>query len=196
MTTPSIKRNDFKDGKIDLEGIFFEILRIIDENASITCDAGDFASWLVRYYKWNKPNTFFGPTSGAMGYALPAAIAAKLARPKFPVIAFAGDGGFAMTMSELETAVRLNLKNLVVLVFNNNIYGTIRRHQNREFPGRQIGTNLSKIDFSEIAIALGGKGYSVFKNEEFPIAFKRALNSKFPAVIDIKVRSDSINAWE
>ena len=196
ITTPQIKRNELKDVKIDLEVIFYEIVRILDEDASITCDAGDFGSWLIRYYKWNKPNTFFGPTSGAMGYALPAAIAAKLARPKSPAIAFAGDGGFAMTMSEFETAVRLNLKNLVVLVFNNNKYGTISRHQIREFPGRQIGTDLSNINFSEIAKAMGGEGYSVSKNSEFPIAFKEALNSTCPAVIDIKISENSISAWE
>ena len=195
-TTPRKKINELMDGKIDFEGIFYEILRVLDEDASIACDAGDFGSWLIRFYKWNKPNTFFGPTSGAMGYALPAAIAAKLARPKFPAIAFAGDGGFAMTMCELETAVRLNLENFVVLVFNNNNYGTIRRHQNREFPGRQIGTDLSKIDFSEIAFAMGALGFRVSKNSEFSKVFTEALNSKYPAVIDIKISDNCNNAWE
>ncbi len=194
-TTPSIVGNNLRDGEIDLQGIFYDIIKILDEDASTTCDAGDFGSWLIKFYKWNKPNTFFGPTSGAMGYALPAAIGAKLARPKSPAVAFAGDGGFAMTMSEFETAVRLNLGNLVVLVFNNNNYGTIKRHQIKEFPGRQIGTNLSEIDFSKIAKALGGIGYSVRKNEEFSKAFEEALNSKCPAVIDIKFSANSVNAW-
>ena len=73
-----------KDGTIDLEGVYHDIVNILDDDASTTCDAGDFGGWLIRYYKWNKPRTFFGPTTGAMGYALPAAIAAKLARPQAP----------------------------------------------------------------------------------------------------------------
>jgi len=194
-TTPRGNRIGFKDGTIDLEGIYHDILNILTDDASITCDAGDFGSWLIRYYKWNKPRTFFGPTTGAMGYALPAAIAARLARPQAPAIAFAGDGGFAMTMSELETAVRLKLAGLVVLVFNNNNFGTIRRHQNREFPGRAVGTGLGKIDFSAIAKAMGAEGFSVSKNGEFAKTFKAALNSDRPAVIDITLGENSLDPW-
>jgi acetolactate synthase-1/2/3 large subunit len=195
-TTPRSNRIGFKDGTIDLEGIYHDILNILTDDASITCDAGDFGSWLIRYYKWNKPRTFFGPTTGAMGYALPAAIAAKLARPQAPAIAFAGDGGFAMTMSELETAVRLKLAGLVVLVFNNNNFGTIRRHQNREFPGRAVGTGLGKIDFSAIAKAMGAEGFSVSKNGEFAKNFKAALKSGRPAVIDITLGEKNLDPWE
>jgi len=194
-TTPRSNRTGLSDGTIDLEGVYYDILNILTDDASITCDAGDFGGWLIRYYKWNKPHTFFGPTTGAMGYAMPAAIAAKLARPQAPAIAFAGDGGFAMTMSEIETAVRLKLAGLVVLVFNNNNFGTIRRHQNREFPGRAVGTGLGKIDFSAIAKAMGAEGFKVSKNVEFAKAFKAALNSDRPAVIDIKVGSSSLNPW-
>ena len=171
-------------------------MNILDDEASTTCDAGDFGGWLIRYYKWNRPHTFFGPTTGAMGYALPAAIAAKLARPQAPAIAFAGDGGFAMTMSELETAVRMNLDGLVVLVFNNNNYGTISRHQNREFPGRPVGTGLGTIDFSAIAKAMGAEGFKVSKNVEFSEAFNAALNVGCPAVIDITVGGNSLDPWD
>ena len=194
-TTPRGNRIGLKDGTIDLEGIYHDILNILTDDASITCDAGDFGSWLIRYYKWNKPRTFFGPTTGAMGYALPAAIAARLARPQAPALAFAGDGGFAMTMSELETAVRLKLAGLVVLVFNNNNFGTIRRHQNREFPGRVVGTGLGKIDFSAIAKAMGAEGFRVSKNGEFAKTFKAALNAGCPAVIDITVGGNSLDPW-
>ena len=194
-TTPRGNRIGLKDGTIDLEGIYHDILNILTDDASITCDAGDFGSWLIRYYKWNKPRTFFGPTTGAMGYALPAAIAARLARPQAPALAFAGDGGFAMTMSELETAVRLKLAGLVVLVFNNNNFGTIRRHQNREFPGRAVGTGLGKIDFSAIAKAMGAEGFSVSKNGEFAKTFKAALNSGCPAVIDITLGEKNLDPW-
>ena len=156
-TTPRSARTGLKDRTIDLEGVYHDIVNILDDEASTTCDAGDFGGWLIRYYKWNRPHTFFGPTTGAMGYALPAAIAAKLARPQAPAIAFAGDGGFAMTMSELETAVRLRLDSLVVLVFNNKNFGTIRRHQNREFPSRPVVTSLGTIDFAAIAKAMGAE---------------------------------------
>ena len=194
-TTPRGNRIGLKDGTIDLEGIYHDILNILTDDASITCDAGDFGSWLIRYYKWNKPHTFFGPTTGAMGYALPAAIAARLARPQAPALAFAGDGGFAMTMSELETAVRLKLAGLVVLVFNNNNFGTIRRHQNREFPGRVVGTDLGKIDFSAIAKAMGAEGFRVSKNGEFAKTFKAALNAGRPAVIDITLGENNRDPW-
>ena len=194
-TTPRGDRIGLKDGTIDLEGIYHDILNILTDDASITCDAGDFGSWLIRYYKWNKPRTFFGPTTGAMGYALPAAIAARLARPQAPALAFAGDGGFAMTMSELETAVRLKLAGLVVLVFNNNNFGTIRRHQNREFPGRAVGTGLGKIDFSAIAKAMGAEGFRVSKNGEFAKTFKAALNAGRPAVIDITLGENNRDPW-
>ena len=195
-TTPRSNRIGLKDGTIDLEGVYHDILNILTDDASITCDAGDFGSWLIRYYKWNQPRTFFGPTTGAMGYALPAAIAAKLARPQAPAIAFAGDGGFAMTMSELETAVRMNLDSLVVLVFNNNNYGTISRHQNREFPGRPVGTGLGTIEFSAIAKAMGAEGFKVSKNVEFSEAFNAALNVGCPAVIDITVGGSSLDPWD
>lgn len=194
-TTPRGNRIGLKDGTIDLEAIYHDILNILTDDASITCDAGDFGSWLIRYYKWNKPHTFFGPTTGAMGYALPAAIAARLARPQAPALAFAGDGGFAMTMSELETAVRLKLTGLVVLVFNNNNFGTIRRHQNREFPGRVVGTGLGKIDFSAIAKAMGAEGFRVSKNGEFAKTFKAALNAGRPAVIDITLGENNLDPW-
>ena len=194
-TTPRSDRMGLKDGTIDLEGVYHDIVNILDDDASTTCDAGDFGGWLIRYYKWNKPRTFFGPTTGAMGYALPAAIAAKLARPQAPAIAFAGDGGFAMTMSELETAVRLKLDGLVVLVFNNNNFGTIRRHQNREFPSRPVVTGLGTIDFAAIAKAMGAEGFKVSRNVEFAKVFKAALNAGCPAVIDITVGGNSLDPW-
>ena len=196
ITTPRRGRRGLVEGAIDLEGIYYDIVNILDDDVSITCDAGDFGGWLVRYYKWNKPHTFFGPTSGAMGYALPASISAKLARPKSAAVAFAGDGGFAMTMSELETAVRYKLERLVAIVFNNNCYGTISRHQKREFPGRNVGTSLGKINFADIAKAAGASGYSVNNNEEFPVALKSALDAGGPAVIDIAVSDKHPGPWD
>ncbi len=196
LTTPQNWRKNILQKELDLEGIYYDITKILDDDVSIACDAGDFSGWLVRYYKWNKPHTFFGPTSGAMGYALPAAISAKLARPKFPSIAFAGDGGFAMTMCELETAVRYKLESLVAIVFNNNCYGTISRHQNSQFPGRLFGTSMGKISFADIAKAMGARGYFVKSNQEFSVALKSALGGEGPAVIEISVNNKLLGPWE
>ena len=100
-----------------------------------------------------------------------------------------------MTMSELETAVRLKLTGLVVLVFNNNNFGTIRRHQNREFPGRDVGTRLGKIDFSAVAKAMGADGFRVSKNEGFAKNFKAALNSESPTVVEIILGENNLDPW-
>jgi acetolactate synthase-1/2/3 large subunit len=163
--------------------------------ASISCDAGAFGGWLMRYYRWRQPRTFFGPTAGGMGYALPAAIGAKLARPHAPALAFAGDGGFTMTMSELETAVRLRLAGLVVLVFSNSTYGTIRRHQQKSYPGRVVATDLGAIDFALLAQAMGAAGFRVARNADFAAALREALDAGRPAVVDITLDPDQLDPW-
>ena len=122
----------------------------------LTTDAGNFASWAGRGYRFRRPATFIGPTSGAMGYGFPAAIAAALARPNRPSVALAGDGGFAMTMAELETAVRERAR-VVAIVFDNERYGTIRAHQERRGKGT-LGTDLGPIDFAAAAQAFGARG--------------------------------------
>ena len=194
-TTPRADR-DGGDDAVDPEGIFFDLNRRLGVDASITCDAGNFGGWLMRYYRWIRPRTFFGPTAGGMGYAVPAAIGAKLARPGAPALAFCGDGGFAMTMSEVETAVRLGLSGWVALVFNNNSYGTIRGHQQRTFPGRIVATDLGAIDFAGVGEAMGAAGFRVRRNSEFAVAFDLALNAGRPAVIDIAINCDRLDAWE
>src|SRR5690606_9655075 len=120
------------------------------EDTIIPSDAGNFFGWLARYYRFNSQNTYIGPTSGAMGYGLPAAIGAKAAQPERTVVSFSGDGGFMMTMQELETAVRAQLP-VIAIVVNNGMYGTIRAHQEKHFPGRTIGTELSNPSFAQIA---------------------------------------------
>ena len=101
-----------------------------------------------------------------------------------------------MTMSELETAVRYKLKGLVAIVFNNNCYGTISRHQNREFPGRNVGTIMGKISFAAIAEAMGARGYFVKSNQEFSIALKSALGAEGPVIIEISVNEELLDPWE
>lgn len=181
---------------LSLEGVYHDIVSALPDEASISCDAGTFGGWLMRYYRWNRPRTLFAPTAGGMGYALPAAVGAKLARPDHPAVAFAGDGGFAMTMSEIETAVRLGLRGFVALVFNNNNYGTIRAHQKREFPGRHVATDLGFIDFARVAEGMGARGFTVRTNSEFADAFAAALAADRPCVINIVTDPDRLNPWQ
>ncbi|NIF52792.1 thiamine pyrophosphate-dependent enzyme, partial [Burkholderia sp. Ax-1724] len=194
-TTPRAFDAGAPQNMISLEGVYHDILRLLPERASIASDAGTFGGWLMRYYRWKHPRTLFAPTAGGMGYALPAAIGAKMARPDEPAVSFSGDGGFAMTMSELETAVRLRLKGFVALVFNNNNYGTITMHQRREFPGRTVATELGAIDFAMLAESMGAKGFTARTNAEFAEAFARALAHDGPALINILYSPDRLSPW-
>ncbi|MFO1541461.1 MAG: thiamine pyrophosphate-binding protein [Chloroflexota bacterium] len=151
----------------------------------VTTDAGNFAGWVARTWRFPRPGSFVGPTSGAMGYALPAAIAASLLHPDRPVIAFAGDGGFAMTMAELETAVRTGARPIVV-VLDNERYGTIRMHQDRGGL-TPVGSDLGPIDAAGIAIACGALGYRVRTEDALLPALTEALAARRPAVIQLAV---------
>jgi acetolactate synthase I/II/III large subunit len=142
----------------------------------ITTDAGNFAGWAARGLRLRRPGTFIGPTSGAMGYGLPAAIAASLEHPGRPVVALAGDGGFAMTMNELETAVREHAS-VVAIVFDNQRYGTIRVHQDRRGTGDPSSTELGPIDFAAVAVALGARGIRVADDAGFGPALSAALTA-------------------
>ena len=128
-----------------------------------------------------------------MGYGVPAAVAAKIARPGRMVVACVGDGGFGMTGQELLTAVLYGV-NPVILVFNNAMYGTIRMHQERDHPGRVIGTDLASPDFAALAVAYGAHGETVERTEDFAPAFERALGSGKAAVIELRMDPDIINA--
>ena len=157
--------------------------RVLSPDTILTTDAGNFASWAARGYRFRRPATFIGPTSGAMGYGLPAAIAAALARPNRPAVALAGDGGFAMTMAELETAVRERAR-VVAIVFDNQRYGTIRAHQERLGKGR-IGTDLGPVDFAAVARGLGAQGTRVESDDEFEPALRQALTHPGPSVLHL-----------
>jgi acetolactate synthase-1/2/3 large subunit len=159
--------------------------RVLPPEGILTTDAGNFGLWAGRGFRFLRPGTFLGPTSGAMGYGLPAAIAASLARPSVPVVGLAGDGGFAMSMSELETAVR-ERTSPVMLVFDNRRYGTIGMHQHRG--GRAaIATDLGPIDFAAVAEASGALGLRVDRDDSFEPALRLALGSDRPAVIHLEV---------
>ncbi len=151
--------------------------------AVVTTDAGNFAGWIARGYRFRRPGTFLGPTSGAMGYALPAAIAASLWAPDRAVVAVAGDGGFAMTMSELETAVRLRLP-VIAVVFDDRRYGMIRDHQVHGGHGT-VATDLGDIDFAAVARGLGARGVTVERDADLAGAMTDAVRSGEPTVIHL-----------
>jgi acetolactate synthase-1/2/3 large subunit len=152
----------------------------------LTTDAGNFAGWAARYLPLPREGRFLGPTSGAMGYALPAAIGAAIAEPDRPVVALAGDGGFAMLMAELETAVREKAR-LVAIVFDNRMYGTIRMHQEQAHPGRIVGTELGPIDFAGVAGAMGARGVRVESDDEVAGAIGEALGFAGVSVVHVHV---------
>ena len=161
--------------------------RILPDDAIITTDAGNFGLWIARYLRFRRPGTFLGPTSGAMGYGLPAAIAAALVHRDRTVVAFAGDGGFAMTMAELETAVREKAK-VIAIVFDNERYGTIRMHQDRragDDDGRVIATDLGPVDFAAIARACGARGIRVETDAAFEQALREAMANDRATVIQV-----------
>jgi acetolactate synthase I/II/III large subunit len=158
--------------------------RVLPPEAIITTDAGNFAGWLARGYRWRRPGTFLGPTSGAMGYGLPAGIAAALVHRDRPVVAVAGDGGFAMTVAELETAVRERLR-VVTLVFDNRRYGAIWMHQEQRGTGRGVATDLGPIDVAALAEAFGARGVRVDDDAGFEPVLREALEADRPTVIHL-----------
>jgi acetolactate synthase-1/2/3 large subunit len=150
--------------------------------AIIANDAGNFAIWLHRFYRHRQFGTQIAPTSGAMGYGLPAAIAAKLEYPTRDVIALIGDGGFMMNGNELATAMRHNI-NVVTLVIDNSSFGTIRMHQERHYPGRTHATDLANPDFVAYAESFGVFAQRVERTEDFPAALAAARAANKPALI-------------
>jgi acetolactate synthase-1/2/3 large subunit len=159
--------------------------RVLPPEATVTTDAGNFGGWLARGFRFTRPGTFLGPTSGAMGYGLPAAIAASLHHPDRPAIAVCGDGGFAMTMGELETAVREGARP-VALVFDDRRYGTVAMHQDRAGLAR-TAAELGPIDAAAVAEACGAKGYRVTTDAEVEGVLREALATRRAAVVHLPV---------
>ncbi|MEO8626180.1 MAG: thiamine pyrophosphate-dependent enzyme, partial [Candidatus Limnocylindrales bacterium] len=159
--------------------------RVAPADTIFTTDAGNFGLWLARGFRFGADHGFLGPTSGAMGYGLPAAIAASLVAPDRPVIALVGDGGLAMTMNELETSVRTGARP-VVLAFDNRRYGTIAMHQRNEGLA-ETATGLGAMDFAAVARALGAQGRRVTRDSEFEPALRAALAAKTPALLHLEI---------
>jgi len=181
----------FKDGKqpLNLWQVVQDLRAAVPADTIITNGAGNHTTWAHRYYRYGQMRTQLAPTSGAMGYSVPSGVAAKIVHPERTVITFAGDGEFMMNGQELATAAQYGA-GVVVLLFNNGMYGTIRMHQEREFPNRQVGTELHNPDFAALARAYGGSGEVVTQTAEFAPALQRALafsrDKKLPALIELR----------
>ena len=171
-------------GDVKMEQIIGHVNQVLPETAIVTNGAGNYAAWLHRYFDYKTYGSQLAPTSGSMGYGLPAAVAAKLAHRNRDVICFAGDGCFQMTMQEFGTAAQYGA-NIVVIISNNGIYGTIRMHQEQHYPGRVSGTVMHNPKFAALAQSYGGHGEVVRKTDEFPAAFERARTSNLPAIIEL-----------
>jgi acetolactate synthase-1/2/3 large subunit len=171
-------------GPVDPAAVIRALREQLPPDSIVTTDAGNFGGWAARYLRFRPPGRFLGPTSGAMGYGLPAAIAAALADPQRPVVALAGDGGFAMLMAELETAVREGLR-LVAVVFDNRMYGTIRMHQEEQHPGRVIATDLGPIDLAAVARACGAQGLTIDHDDQVGPALTEALSGQGVTVLHL-----------
>lgn len=178
-------------GDVQLARIVRELSERLQEDAIICNGAGNYAVWVHRFWRYRQYRTELAPTSGSMGYGLPAAVAAKLQHPERMVIAFAGDGCFQMTGMEFVTAVENRLP-IIVIVCNNGMYGTIRMHQERAYPGRVSGTNLANPDFAALARACGGFGARVDRTEDFARAFDEAVASRLPSIIELAISPEAL----
>jgi acetolactate synthase-1/2/3 large subunit len=170
---------------VDMAHVVHHLSETLPDDAIIASGAGNYTVWIHRYYRHRGFRTQLAPTSGAMGYGFPAGIAAKIEHPDKVVVAFGGDGCFMMYPQELATAVQHDAR-LIVIVVNNGMYGTIRFHQETNYPGRVSGTNLVNPDFAAFARSFGVHGEVVTKTEDFPAAFDRALKVQGPSLIELR----------
>jgi acetolactate synthase I/II/III large subunit len=173
---------------------FGEIIVWLRERApdAILCNgAGNFTVWAQRFFRFRKFGQHYAPCAGSMGYGLPAAVGIKRLWPERPVLCVAGDGDFLMTGQEFMTAVQYDLP-IVVVIMDNGTYGTIRMHQEREYPTRVIGTDLRNPDFAAYARAFGGFGATVEKTADFARAYEQAVESGKPSIIHVKVSANAI----
>ena len=176
---------------VDMAFVMRHLEGQLPDDAILSNGAGNFAIWPNKFFRFCTEARLLAPQSGAMGYGLPAAIAAKRVHPERTVVCFAGDGDFQMNLQELATATQYEAQP-IVLILNNGIYGTIRAHQERYFPGRVSGTDMVSPDFAALAKSYGFHGERVETTEEFPDAFARALASKTGAVLDLNIAAEAI----
>jgi len=173
-------------GEVQFSDIIHSVRNLSGDDAILCNGAGNNTGWLHRFFRYRSYHTQLAPTSGTMGYGLPAAIAAKLRYPERCVVAVAGDGDFMMNGQELATAMQYQA-NIIIIVVNNGIYATIRMHQEREYPHRVIGTDMINPDFVALARAHGAHGELVVKTDDFEAAFERSKTAGKPALIEVRL---------
>ena len=179
-------------GLLNMSEVVLFLRKRLPPASIITNGAGNFSLWVHRFYQYTGFRTQLGPTSGAMGYGVPSAVAAKLVHPERPVVAFAGDGDFLMSGQELATAAQYDAK-VIFIVVNNGMYGTIRMHQERHYPGRVSGTGLRNPDFAALARAYGLHAETVEQTADFEAAFERAWNAGTAALLELRIDPDSVS---
>jgi acetolactate synthase I/II/III large subunit len=172
--------------QVDLTSVVGWLSANLPDDAIIANGAGNYTLWVHRFFSYRQPRTQLAPISGAMGYGVPAAIAAKLRYPDREVVAFAGDGCFLMYPQELATAIQ-HQANLIILIINNGSYGTIRMHQERRYPGRPVATDILNPDFVALARSFGAYAERVSSTDQFPDAYRRASAAGRPAVLELIV---------
>jgi acetolactate synthase I/II/III large subunit len=178
-------------GGVNLGAIMVWLREYLPDDAILCNGAGNYAAWIHRFFRFRRFGQHVAPTAGSMGYGVPAAVATKRLYPERPVVCIAGDGDFLMNGQEFATAVQYGLP-FVVVVADNGIYGTIRMHQEREYPGRIVATDLRNPDFAAYARAFGGFGVNVESTADFPAAFKEAQASGKPAIIRLAIDPEAI----
>ena len=179
-------------GALRMETLIHHLNEVLPDDAIVTNGAGNYSAWLHRYYRYRDFRTQLAPTSGSMGYGLPAAVAAKLRYPEREVICLAGDGCFQMVSQEFGTACQYGA-NIIVLVSNNGMYGTIRMHQQRRYPQRPSATDLTNPDFAALAQAYGGYGEVIREDKEIAPALDRARQAGRPAILELRVDRDALS---
>ncbi|SKA32508.1 acetolactate synthase-1/2/3 large subunit [Enhydrobacter aerosaccus] len=180
-------------GAVNMTEVIAWLNKRLPDDVIVTNGAGNYAAFVHRFFQYRGFRTQLAPTSGAMGYGVPAAVAAKIAQPDRMVVSFAGDGCFLMNGQEFATAVQHGA-NVVIVVVDNGMYGTIRMHQEREYPTRVHGTELKNPDFAAYARAFGGHGETVERTADFEAAFERALAAGKPAIIHVKTDPEALTS--
>ena len=184
--------------RFEQDGVVLTLERLVPQDSVFTNGAGNYSGWLHRYLRYrglqHHGRTQLAPTSGAMGYGVPAAVAASLLQPQRTVVNLAGDGDFLMTGQELATAVAYGARRLVSIVVDNAAYGTIRMHPEREYPGRVSGSDLVNPDFAALARAYGWRASTIERTAEFEPAFADALASGRPTLLHLKLPTDVITS--
>ena len=176
---------------VDMAAVMAHLRQMLPADVILTNGAGNFTVWPNKFFAFGPAARLLAPQSGAMGYGVPAAIAAKIAAPERTVVCFAGDGDFQMNGQELATAQQYGACP-IILILNNGTYGTIRAHQERTYPGRVSGTDMTSPDFAALARAYGFYGERVETTEAFPAAFDRALAAKTGAILDLNISAEAL----